>query len=78
MNFLVEQENTRQIDLANNALFGPNLPILLPEYNPTKPFPIVLHEYDPTILTQIGPYQCADWDETQSKCKIRVVMKYVN
>eukprot|EP00957_Ditylum_brightwellii_P033394 2530416-Ditylum_brightwellii.AAC.1 len=30
MIFLVEQENTRQIDLANNALFGPNLPILLP------------------------------------------------
>eukprot|EP00957_Ditylum_brightwellii_P023765 1793529-Ditylum_brightwellii.AAC.1 len=42
MNFLVEQENTCGIDLANNAPFGPNLPILLLEYDPTKPFLIVL------------------------------------
>eukprot|EP00957_Ditylum_brightwellii_P174298 13270138-Ditylum_brightwellii.AAC.1 len=55
LNFLVEQENTHQIDLANNALFGPNLTILLPEYDPTKPFPIVLPKYDPTILMCPGP-----------------------
>eukprot|EP00957_Ditylum_brightwellii_P018496 1391015-Ditylum_brightwellii.AAC.1 len=60
---------------SSSSPFGPSLPVLLPDYDPTKPHWVVLPEYDSNNLTSIGLYQCADWDETHPKAKIGVTMK---
>eukprot|EP00957_Ditylum_brightwellii_P176696 13457824-Ditylum_brightwellii.AAC.1 len=75
MNLLIGEENTYQLHLAYNAPLGPNLPLLLPKYDPSKPFPIVLPEYNPSMLTPISKSQCADWDKTHPTAKIKITMK---
>eukprot|EP00957_Ditylum_brightwellii_P029522 2230872-Ditylum_brightwellii.AAC.1 len=60
---------------SSSSPFGPILPVLLPDYDPTKLHLIVLPEYDPNNFTSIGPYQRADWDETHPKANFGVMMK---
>eukprot|EP00957_Ditylum_brightwellii_P122165 9316222-Ditylum_brightwellii.AAC.1 len=56
MHLLIEYKNICQLHLAYNTPLVPNLPLLLPKYDPTKPFPSVLPKYDPSMMTPISKF----------------------
>eukprot|EP00957_Ditylum_brightwellii_P018074 1362024-Ditylum_brightwellii.AAC.1 len=75
LNLLFEEEKNHQMQQSSNVAVSSTPPLLLPSYNATKPFPVVLPDFDPSLLTPIGPYQRADWNETHPKAKVGVSMK---
>eukprot|EP00957_Ditylum_brightwellii_P062814 4766195-Ditylum_brightwellii.AAC.1 len=75
LNLLIEEENNHQTQQSSNVAGSSTPPLLLPSYDDTNPFPVVLPEFDLSLLTPIGPYQRADWNETHLKAKVGVSKK---